>query len=266
MKRLWNSFKIAISMYSRIPVPRSQWTEENKSYAMCFFPWVGLAVGAIFLGIFYLGRWTEGRGILESEIFWSAALALTPLAVTGGIHMDGFLDTADAIHSYAPRNRRLEILKDPHTGAFAVISCGAYLLCALALYSVLTATCAQVAALGFVLSRTLSGLSVVCFPKAKRDGTVADFAAAARNAVVRNVLLCYLILLCVSMVLIGGVAGAGALAGAGAMFLYYYRMAMDKFGGITGDLAGYFLQMCELMIVAGALVGELAGKGWSIWF
>lgn len=36
-KRIWNSFKIAFSMYSRIPMPRSEWTDENKSYAMCFF-------------------------------------------------------------------------------------------------------------------------------------------------------------------------------------------------------------------------------------
>lgn len=37
IKRIWNSFKIAFSMYSRIPMPRSEWTDENKSYAMCFF-------------------------------------------------------------------------------------------------------------------------------------------------------------------------------------------------------------------------------------
>ena len=40
IKRIWNSFKIAFSMYSRIPMPRSEWTDENKSYAMCFFPWM----------------------------------------------------------------------------------------------------------------------------------------------------------------------------------------------------------------------------------
>ena len=40
--RVWNSFKIACSMYSKIPVPPADWTKENKAYVMCFFPWVGL--------------------------------------------------------------------------------------------------------------------------------------------------------------------------------------------------------------------------------
>ena len=47
IKRIWNSFKIAFSMYSRIPMPRSEWTDENKSYAMCFFPWIGAVIGLL---------------------------------------------------------------------------------------------------------------------------------------------------------------------------------------------------------------------------
>ena len=40
MKKMWNSFKIAFSMYSKIPMPQSEWTDENMSLAMCFFPWI----------------------------------------------------------------------------------------------------------------------------------------------------------------------------------------------------------------------------------
>ena len=40
MKRMVQSFLIAFSMYSKIPMPRCQWTEENMAYTMCFFPWV----------------------------------------------------------------------------------------------------------------------------------------------------------------------------------------------------------------------------------
>lgn len=45
MKKMWNSFKIAFSMYSKIPMPQSEWTDENMSLAMCFFPWVGAVIG-----------------------------------------------------------------------------------------------------------------------------------------------------------------------------------------------------------------------------
>ena len=42
----------------------------------------------------------------------------------------------------------------------------------------------------------------------------------------------------------------------GGMYLYYYRMSLKKFGGITGDLAGYFLQMCELIMAACVILVE----------
>ena len=171
--------------------------------------------------------------------------------------MDGFLDTRDALSAYAPKERRLEILKDPHTGAFAVISCGMYLIGLLGLYGVLPPQGAAVVSLGFVLSRTLSGLSVLCFPKAKKEGLAADFAAASRQKILRVALACYLILAAVGMVLAGGLSGALSLLFAGIMFGYYKWMSRQKFGGITGDLAGYFLQLCELWIAAGAVLGAV---------
>ena len=47
MKNLWNSFIVAFSMYSKIPMPRADWTRENMKYSMCFFPWVGLVIGCL---------------------------------------------------------------------------------------------------------------------------------------------------------------------------------------------------------------------------
>ncbi len=52
IKRIWNSFKIAFSMYSRISDVRSEWTDENKSYAMCFFPWIGAVIGLLSMECF----------------------------------------------------------------------------------------------------------------------------------------------------------------------------------------------------------------------
>ena len=115
---------IAISMYSKIPMPNVEWTEERMRYVMCFFPLVGIVQGAA------LGLWLHlALDVLNLSV-GAAALtgAAIPLLVTGGIHMDGFLDTMDAIHSYGDRSRKLEILKDPHLGAFAVISFGVYMM------------------------------------------------------------------------------------------------------------------------------------------
>ena len=45
MKSLWNNFKVAFSMFSKIPMPRADWTEENMKYMICFFPFVGTVIG-----------------------------------------------------------------------------------------------------------------------------------------------------------------------------------------------------------------------------
>ena len=118
-----DSWLIAISMYSKIPVPQVEWTKEKMSHAMCFFPLVGAIEGCL------LGLWLLFAAKLSLSVgmrfLWASAI---PFLVTGGIHMDGFMDTMDAIHSYGDRNKKLEILKDPHLGAFAVICAAVYLL------------------------------------------------------------------------------------------------------------------------------------------
>ena len=61
-----------------------------------------------------------------------------------------------------------------------------------------------------------------------------------------------------AMILLGGLCGAAAVLGAVLAFLYYRRMVFREFGGVTGDLAGYFLQLCELFMVLAAAVCHLA--------
>ena len=116
MKILWNNFKVAFAMYSKIPMPAADWDKESMQYAMCFFPWVGLAVGILE---FLFWKILEFLG--AGSLFRAAVLVLIPVLVTGGIHLDGYLDTMDALSSWREKERRLEILKDSHAGAFAVI-------------------------------------------------------------------------------------------------------------------------------------------------
>ena len=121
MKKFYHSFLIAFSMYSKIPMPQCEWNEENMAYAMCFFPWIGVAIG----GVTWLWG-TFGTYLGLSSAFYTVILTLIPWFLTGGIHLDGLLDTADAMSSWQERERRLEILKDSNSGAFAVITCAVY--------------------------------------------------------------------------------------------------------------------------------------------
>ena len=252
MKNLWDCLVVAFSTYSAIPMPQVQWSQRNMRYAMCFFPLIGLIIGALLLG------WAQLRNLVGiGPLLFGAVATVLPLLVTGGIHLDGFCDTCDALGSHQPREKKLEILKDSHAGAFALMGCGAYLLLSLGLWSEMEMCFPQlgVVALGFVLSRCLSGLSVVTFPCASR-GLLAAFSQSAQKKRVAAVMLCLIVLCAAGMFLLDPLAGALALLGSSGCFLYYFVMSRRQFGGITGDLAGYFLQLCEIVILAAVVIAQ----------
>lgn len=243
IKRLMNSCGIAFSMYSKIPMPQCDWTDDNMKYVMCFFPWIGAVIGALCIGWQQLAIWLGVGDPLRVVV-----LMLIPFFVTGGIHLDGMLDTADALSSWRPMERRIEILKDSHAGAFAILICVVYFFLLYAVTDMVTVDMLPVYAMLFVVSRSLSGLSVVSFPKMKKEGTVADFSKKAETGWIRVTLICYLVLAITGMFILNPLYGAAAMAGAFLTFGWYYRMAMKNFGGINGDLAGWFLSNCELVM------------------
>lgn len=237
---------IAFSMYSRFPVPRTEWTETGMKYAICFFPLVGLAVGLCVV----LSAFLAWRLCLGSTAFAGMGTAL-PLLLTGGIHMDGFLDTVDARSSRLPRERKLEILKDPHTGAFAIIGCGVYLLLYGSAFGELGPGAFPAILSVYVMPRALSGWSLVRFPKARREGLASTFARQASDRAVEWSMAGWFLLAAGFLaVTVGPVAGGCVTAAALAAFWWYHQVAVKEFGGITGDLAGYFLQLAELGMVA----------------
>ena len=243
---LLESFVIAFSMYSRIPMPFVEWSERGMKYAFCFFPLIGVVIGACVNAFF----WAAERAALGIPAFSLLGTAI-PLLITGGIHMDGFLDVTDARSSFQSRERKLEILKDPHAGAFAIAGCGVYLLLYAAAFSELRGNAFPVIAGIYVMTRALSGLSVLCFPKARKNGK----GTGNGTPVVKLVLALWLAAGIGFVSLTAGILTALVLtmAAAGA-FLWYHHMAMREFGGTTGDLAGYFLQTAELVMVAALAV------------
>ena len=164
--------------------------------------------------------------------------------------MDGFADTMDALSSYGDREKKLEILKDPHTGAFAVIWLCAYFLLNAALWSEADLSVFPAAALMFPLSRSLSGISVVSFRAAKNSGLLRTFQDGAQRRRVRVVLILWAAVCGAGMIWLSPIPGSLALAAALLVFLHYFLLSRKQFGGTTGDLAGYFLQMCELAMLA----------------
>ena len=183
--RLLYSLSIAISMYSKIPVPMVDWNEKNMKYAMCFFPVVGVITGLLQAGAGYLILQYTSFGML----FFAGGVALIPVLVTGGIHLEGYADTIDALSSYGDREKKLQILKDPHTGAFAVIGLCVYFAAVLALWSEADVRMLPLTACIYPFSRSLSGISVVSFQAAKNSGLLRTFQDGAQKKRVRIVLI-----------------------------------------------------------------------------
>lgn len=245
------SMIIAFSMYSKFPMPQIAWHEKNMKYAMCFFPMVGMVIG---LCESVVGYWILGRGC--GMFFFSACMTLLPILLTGGIHLDGFMDTTDALASYGDREKKLEILKDSHAGAFAVIGLSVYLIWSLAMWSEVRMEMLPVIGAGMVLSRALSGFSVVTFPAARKDGLGKTFQDGSQKKRTRIVMCAYAAAAAGWMIICHPLYGFAATFCAAGSFAYYAWMSKKQFGGMTGDLAGYFLQICELAMLTGiVLVG-----------
>lgn len=246
---------MAFSMYSRIPMPKIKWDEKRMQYSLCFFPLVGLTLGGCGVLLYFLcerlGFQSMTRALLQAAL---------PILLTGGIHMDGYLDVTDAKNSWKPAEEKLKILKDPHIGAFACIYAIIYLMLTTAFMNEITFQQTVHMAVCYTYSRILSGLSVVWFRKAKKDGMVAENAKSSAPGV-KWILIVELVL-CISVLLLMGCALPGlvsAVLGL-ACFFRYRHMAYKTFGGTTGDLAGYFLQTCELLMLIGTVC-----SGRAVW-
>lgn len=237
------SFILAFSMYSAIPMPEMAWKEEDTCFVLCFFPLVGLVVGTVLYFAFKLMTYLSVPPLLRGAVLFTV-----PILVTGGIHIDGFLDTLDAKHSWREKEKRLEILKDPHIGAFAFVYGSTYVLLQTAALSGLEEESVKAYAASLILSRILSAISALFFPKANTTGSLYTLAKA-QDFIVKWVLiteLCFLVLL---LLFRFGRRGIVCLFASALAFLYYRYMSKRLFGGITGDLAGYFLCICELSVL-----------------
>ena len=252
MKSLWNNFKVAFAMFSKIPMPRADWTKENMKYMFCFFPFIGTVIGVLTVAVAY-----AGRRFGYQPGFVTALLVLVPVFVTGGIHVDGLLDTSDALSSWQERSRRLEILKDSHAGAFAIIMGCSYFVLALGVWSEMDLKALPVAGLIFVVSRTLSSLALSTFPKANKSGSLSMFSDAAQKRILLITLALWLIVCAGVGICLDWKQTILLFVTAAVVYGSYYRLAMKQFGGTTGDIAGFFTQICEL---ACAFVIMLGGK------
>ena len=84
MKKLWQSFTLATAMYSKLPTPRTNWDNDAMSLVFCFFPWIGLVIGAVEL------VWFRLANVLQlSPLLFAVAVPLLILCLVfaGGVFL-----------------------------------------------------------------------------------------------------------------------------------------------------------------------------------
>ena len=154
--------------------------------------------------------------------------------------------------------RRLEILKDTHVGAFAVMACAGYLLLTAGLLSEADAVAGRLLAPCFVFSRAMSATALTVMKSARPGGMLDGFARAAHRRAVCLSSGIYAALCIVLWLVLGGpVQAVACLLAAGLCALGFARMAQRQFGGITGDLAGWLVQVTELCLTAVIVMGGM---------
>ena len=246
---------MAFALYSRIPMPSLDWESRSRAFTLYAFPLVGVAVG-LAEGLWLLLAQGLGLGL----VLTAAVLTAAPLLVTGGIHLDGFCDVCDARASHQSRERKREILKDSHVGAFGAMNCTLLLLFTFGLWSQLEMGTWKVRAalvLLPVFSRCLSAFGALTLPNARDgQGMLATVAGRGESRSPGRWLPLLGSLLCAAG--LAGLHGPFLLAaGAGYLtFAYYGWIAKREFGGTTGDLSGWFLQLCEVFSLAGLVLAQ----------
>ena len=236
----------AFSMFSTLPVPQVPWEREKIRYMLVCLPLVGIVIGCAQVLWLYVGR-----KLLFLRPLMDVVLTLIPILLTGGIHLDGFMDTVDALKSHASPERKRAILKDPHIGSFAAIGLAAYLLAYYGFCSCLVLFGRRYLLLFLisVMSRSLSAVSGTLLPVRPGEGTLNTFHQAA-DKTMSALAVGWVTLSAVTMVavwpLVGGVMAIGAIV----TLLLVRHMAMKEFEGMSGDIAGFQLQVSELVMLA----------------
>ena len=244
MKKLFRAFLMCLSMFTAIPVPGRAWDEEARPLMTLFLPAVGLLVGGGWALLAYL------MGLLAlPALVAGAALCAYPFLITGGIHMDGYLDVTDAVKSYRDLDERRRILKDPHAGSFAIL---AGILLIMTQFALLASAGQGAEIFTLVLIPTVSRTAAALAVTVLRPMSVSEYAGAYRRGIRRShaVFLSALLLLelAAGFALLGryGFAGVAVLLG----YVHHVWRAYRSLDGFSGDVSGYALTFGEACGIA----------------
>ncbi|HSH82045.1 MAG TPA: adenosylcobinamide-GDP ribazoletransferase [Herpetosiphonaceae bacterium] len=242
------SLAVAFGFLTVLPVPANTWTSAKPlGRAFTWFPLVGLVLGGI-LALAALGL----VALLPESVVAALLLALGVL-LTGGLHLDGLMDTCDGVFCLRSPEERLTIMRDSHAGAFGVLGAVCLLLMKFTALGALLAGDRQLLFGGLLIAPMLSRwamvLAAVCFPYGRTGETLGSsfhrtvepmqLATATVGAGMLTVLL--------GLALHLGFRGLAAFAGAAVLTYLVAHFALSRIPGLTGDVYGAINEIVEAM-------------------
>ncbi|WLD91664.1 adenosylcobinamide-GDP ribazoletransferase [Alkalihalobacillus sp. AL-G] len=244
-------FLINLQFFTVILVPfELPMDKKHLNNAVKTFPLLGLFQGVVYAALLYtLNQWTPFSTLAIAFALW-----VTTILLTGGIHLDGWMDTCDAYFSFRSIDKRLDIMDDPRTGAFGVLSI-ILLLSArfLFIYEIsmnLSITSYLLIVLIPLFSKSMMGILLLTVKPAKDEGLGALF----RNATGMTTLTIYPVYLFVAILFLSLVEDKVILpiilfiAVTVGCYLFFKKKTVRWFNGITGDVLGASVEGVELML------------------
>lgn len=241
------NLRIAFGLLTTLPFRLPEdWSPGDGGRAAVWYPLVGLVIGVL--------TWLAWKGatFLFSPLVTGVIALAVWVLLTGGLHLDGLADCCDGLFSSVTRERRLEIMKDPHIGTFGVIGLILILfLKAAALTSL--ASLPSTSSFGILLAATLARWCVLpagLLPLARPSGMGSDFKSGLSRASIFGGAIIPLAL----MVLLGMPGILSALIGllVAALILW---LAKSRIGGVTGDVFGMIVEVVETSVLLTFLIG-----------
>lgn len=235
------SFRIALSFLTTLPLRyKGEWDERAFSQATIFYPLVGMLIGGIVAAVLWL--------FVHVNLFFAAfAAVLTPILLTGGMHLDGFMDMCDGLLASRGPERALEIMKDSRVGSFAVIGIVLLLLGRFTLYTWLLPTQFMISAVltAFAFSRFVMLYAIISYPSARTTG----LGYTVQRYVSKPALFWSLLLLAALLILSRALLLLPALLLSFGFMVFFTGKVSKYLGGLTGDIYGAVAEMAEFIFL-----------------
>lgn len=241
---------IALQFLTRIPVTiKGNVSGKNMARSMAYFPLVGLLIGGMAAAIHYLLSFVWAGPVCDL-----IALAFLVI-VTGNMHGDGLMDTADGFFSGKPREKILEIMHDSRVGSHGVMAGSLVLLAKFVLLGQVPAPLKSSALILVpVLGRWAQVYAAKLYPYVSRSSGTGSFTSYVG---IREIIMASAFTLGAVILLLGplqGIVLAGViLAGTAILAWYAYR----RIGGITGDILGALSECVEVLALLLLLASDL---------